>query len=283
MLIIKNTIMTIVYSKLLNRSLQALCLVFVLSACSATVKLPGPVKKSNNSQVQPKNVIKQAPKADKAKIHAELARGYLQQKQYSIAKSELDKVLKMDPEHSEGNYVMALLMMDLEQFERTEQHFERAVKADNENSAAAHDFGMFLCQTGQERRSIDYFEIAVSNPLFNRSELSYMRAGECLAKIGDPAAEKYLKGALNKNGKLRPALYRLASIKYEQKSYLLARAYIERYLAITKPQPASLLLAYQIESKLKANDVADKYRTILLEEFAGSKQANILRGQLQQQ
>ena len=282
MLPLKNTITTIVYENLLSRNLTVLCLALALSACSATVKLPGPVKKNNSSKAQPRNVIKEAPKADKTKIHAKLARGYLQQKQYAIAKTELDKVLRMEPDHSEGNYVMALLMMELDQFDKAEKHFEKAVKSDKENSAAAHDFGMFLCQTGQERRSISYFETAVSNPLFARSELSYMRAGECLAKIGDPEAEKYLKGALTKNAKLRPALYRLASIKYEQKSYLLARAYIERYLAITKPQPASLFLAYQIESKLKAKDVADKYRLTLLEEFPGSKQANSLRGQVQQ-
>jgi len=68
-------------------------------------------------------------------------------------------------------------------------------------------------------------------------------------------------------------------IKHEQQSYLSARAYIERYLAITKPQPASLLLAYKIESKLKAVDVAEQYRMKLLEEFPGSKQAGSLRRQ----
>ena len=217
--------------------------------------------------------------ADKAMIHAQLAKGYLQQKQYSVAKDELEQALRINPNHSDSNYVMALLMMQLEQYEAAESHFAKAVKAKPDNSAAAHDFGMLLCQISKERESVKYFEIAVSNPLFERSELSYMRAGECLAKIRDPGAEEYLKRALKVNPRLRPALYRLAVINHDAGAYFPARAYIERYFAITKPQPAALLLAYKIESKLKATDMASRYRTDLLEGFPGSVQASQLRKQ----
>ena len=69
----------------------------------------------------------------------------------------------------------------------------------------------------------------------------------------------------------------MAKIKYDTQSYLSARAYIERFNAITKPQPASLLLGYQIELKLNANDVAQKYRAQLLDDFPASSQARSLR------
>lgn len=221
-------------------------------------------------------------KEDKAVAYTQLARGYLQKKQYAVAKGELQKALSIDPNHSDTNYVMGLLMMDLKQYSVAEEHFARAVKSDKENSAAAHDFGMFLCQLGKVTESIDYFEIAVSNPLFQRAELSYMRAGECLSKINDPRAERYLKNALDVNPRLGPALFRLAAIKFNAEEYFSARAYVERYMAITKPQPAALYLAYNIESKLNATDVADKYRLELLEDFPGSDQANRLRRQFKE-
>ncbi len=214
---------------------------------------------------------------DKAIIHTRLAEGYLKQKQYAVAKSELEKALRINPNHSPSNYVMALLMIELEQYDVAQDYFEKSVKADKNNSSAAHDFGTFLCQRGQELRSVEMFELAVSNPFFERPELSYMRAGECLARINDDRAEGYLKKALSINAQMRPALYRLAQIKFKNRSYLSARAYIERFFAITKPQPASLLLAYKIESKLKANEIAEKYRTTLLEQFPGSRQASTLR------
>jgi type IV pilus assembly protein PilF len=169
-------------------------------------------------------------------------------------------------------------MMELEQYDLAEKHFSRAVSSNHENASAAHDFGMFLCQIGKERASVRYFEIAASNPLFQNQELSNMRAGECLARINDPKAEQYLKEALSVNPQLRPALYQLAVIKYQTKSYLSARAYIERFFAITNPQPAALLMAYKIELKLKATVVAEQYRQKILEGFPGSLEASTLRG-----
>ena len=201
----------------------------------------------------------------------------MEQKQFATAKAELEKALRLAPNHSDSNYVMALLMLKLNNANDAEYYFEKAVSSNRENSSAAHDFGMLLCQTGQEKRSVEYFEIAASNPLFNRAELSYMRAGECLDLINDKRAEAYLKKALTYNAKLRPALYRLALLKKKNGQNLNARAYIERFLAITKPQPDALLLAYQIESSLNANEEAEQYRKRLVENFPGSKQAASLR------
>ena len=65
--------------------------------------------------------------------------------------------------------------------------------------------------------------------------------------------------------------------RYDANNYLSARAYVERYFAITEPQPDSLLLAYKIESGMNAKSVADSYRTELLNNFPGSKEARSIR------
>ena len=210
-------------------------------------------------------------------LHTRLAREYMEQKQYAIAKTELEKALSLDSNHSDSNYVMGLLQIQLKNNKDAEYYLKRAVKSNSENSSAAHDFGLFLCQIGKERESIEYFDLAASNPLFKRAELSYMRAGECLARIQDSDAELYLRKALEFNPRLRPALYQLAHIKRQSQQNLSARAYIERYLAITNPQPEALLLAYEIELSLRAYDVAENYRKQILESFPGSSAARQLR------
>lgn len=223
------------------------------------------------------DAAKTTPASDRAMLHTRLAREYMGENQLATAQGELEKALRLSPNHSDSNYVMGLLMIKLNNLKDAEYYLERSVKSNRENSSAAHDFGMLLCQTGKERRSVEYFEIAASNPLFKRAELSYMRAGECLDRIDDGRAEAFLKKALSYNSKLRPALFRLAMLKKKNGQNLNARAYIERYLAITKPQPDALLLAYEIESSLRADDVAETYRKKLLENFPGSKQAEKLR------
>lgn len=258
-----------ILSTLYQTIFRACCAVVVISLLTACV--------TSGASSKSKSKSSDDSKANRAMVHTKLARGYLQQKQYSTAKAALDKALSIYPQHSDSNYVMALLMNRLEQYADAEKYYAKAVQYDRENSPAAHDFGVFLCQTGKEEKAITYFEIAVSNPLFTRAELSYMRAGECLSKINDPRAEQFLKKALSLNPRLRPALYRLAAINYDQSSYMSARAYIERFFAITKPQPEALLLAYKIESNLNAQDVASGYRSKLLNDFPGSKEAASLR------
>ena len=218
------------------------------------------------------------PDRDKADIYAQLAVSYMKKEQYETAQGELEKALLIQPNHSQSNYVMGLLMIQTKQYDKVEGFMVRAVEADSQNSHAAHDFGSFLCQRGEELRSVEYFDRAVANPYFKRPGLSLMRAGECLYQVGrTEQAEAYLKQSLQRNAKFKPALFSLAKIKYETQSYLSARAYIERFNAITKPQPAALLLGYQIELKLNANDVAEKYRAQLLDKFPASAQARSLR------
>ena len=263
------TVMLTIYNKIANQVFTNLIVVLIgimLSACVTDSSL----NTSSNDR----------PVSDRAMIHAKLAQGYLKQKQYAVAKQELDMALDIDPNHSESNYVMALLMLELQQYDKTEESFIRAVKSDNTNSEAAHDFGTYLCQTGRERESVKYFDIAASNPLFLQSHLSYMRAGECLSRINDADAEAYLQRALTVNSQLGPALYRLAVLKHDAQEYLSARAYVQRYMAINKPQPEALLLAYKIESNLNATDFANEYRKQLLEDFPGSKEARELRDEL---
>lgn len=218
---------------------------------------------------------------DKALIHTQLAQSYLEKKQYSVAKQSLEKALSISPNHSNSNYVMGLLMLELEQHDKAESYLKTAVETNTENSSAAHDLGMVLCQRNKQQESIEYFRLAARNPLFNKPELSYMRAGECLSQLDkDKEATEYLKKALNINPALRPALIRLSKIQYDNESYFSARAYIERYFAITKPQPGALLLGFQIESALNSSEAATKYKKSLLEGFPGSKAAKVLRKML---
>ncbi len=245
-----------------------LTLLMALAACSRTSTGP-------DSNRQPS--IASASPDKKAVVHMQLARGYMEEKQYATAKIQLERALEISPAHSDSNYVMALLMLKLEQYSSAESHFERAVASDNENSSAAHDFGTFLCQINKPRKAVKYFDIAASNPLFDQAKLSYARAGQCIVRQDSERAEAYLRKALTLDSRLRPALYSLAQLKFNDGNHLSARAYIERYLAITTPKAESLMLAYKIESNLNSPEQANQYRTKLLTSFPGSKQAKELR------
>lgn len=236
-------------------------IVFVFNACASSGQKQVPVDPDR-----------------RAKTRTELAIGYLERNQLAIARQELERALELSPNHSRANQYMALLQLKLKRPNHAEGYFKTAIKSDPENSAAAHDYGVFLCRRGQLNEALKMFNMAISNPLYPRSDLSNMRAGECLMKANRHLrAEKYIKQALKQNSRLAPALYDMAIIQNRKNNNLSARGYIERYFSIGKETPSTLMLAIRIENSLSSPRAAHNYQQKLLTRFPVSKQAKQIR------
>lgn len=246
------------------RSLACLWCSLALAGCAAVpVEIPG-----------------QRADADaRAAVHTQLALGYLQRDQKQTALDEVQRALEISPEHSQANYVMAMLQTQLNHAENADLHYRRALESNPQNSIAAHDYAIFLCGRGRVEEAMGYFESALNNPLYEGRTLTNLRAGECLIKMRTDrrGAEPYFRAALKANPRLGPALYYLADIAYARQEYLDARAYIERYFAVERDTPASLLLAVKIESRLSAEDVAREYAARLRKNFGSSDEAKKLK------
>ena len=214
-----------------------------------------------------------------ASIHTQLAAGYLDADNLAVAQEELDVALAIDASHSDANYVYALLMLRLGKTADADRYFRRALRENPDNASAAHDYGVYLCRLGRNSDSIRYFDVAAQNPLFDRKELSLMRAGECTVEQDPEAAERFLRAALQINPRLQAALIQMASLSYDAGEYLQARAYIERYLGVTGGTADGLYLAYRIESELGADTVAEELRATLIRQFGESSEAELLRSE----
>ena len=72
-------------------------------------------------------------------------------------------------------------------------------------------------------------------------------------------------------------IYQLAQLSYTQKKYLQARAFIERFNAVTQQQrPEALLLGMNIERALGNQQGATDYAKQLIKQFPTSPQAQQL-------
>ena len=220
---------------------------------------------------------------DATSEHTQLAAAYLDAGNLATAQEEIELALASDRNNSDANYVYALLMLQLRRTAEADEYFRRALRSDPANAEAAHDYGVYLCRLGRASDSIRYFEIAAQNPLFERRELSLMRAGECMVNEDPEAAERFLRAALEINPRLQAALIQMASLSFDSGKYLQARAYIERHLGVSGETADGLLLAYQIETRLGADTVAGEYREVLLREFGDSDEAMMLRSEDRQE
>jgi type IV pilus assembly protein PilF len=107
----------------------------------------------------------------------------------------------------------------------------------------------------------------------------YTNAGICLIDHGDgqfDQAENDFRKALEANPNNPSALYYMAKTLYAKNDVFRARAFIQRFEAVSPARPDSLLLARNIEVKLGHAEGAREYNQRLHEQFPDSEQTRSL-------
>ncbi|MDH3513680.1 MAG: type IV pilus biogenesis/stability protein PilW [Gammaproteobacteria bacterium] len=219
----------------------------------------------------------QAKIAKLAETHVLLGSGYLQRGQLEIASEELGKALKISPDYSQANNIMAVLQWRLKDYASADRYFRKALASDDNNASAQHNYGAFLCDRGKIDEGLKYFDAAIANQMYSYAADVNLNAGVCLMKKPMPAAaEKYFREALQINPKLPGALYHMAKISLDSGKAISGRAFIERYFQAAEDTPESLLLAVKIERALRNKNAEASYAIRLRGKFPASPEAEQL-------
>lgn len=215
---------------------------------------------------------KQAKVDKQVETHVLLGSGYLQRGQPEVAKEELDKALKIDPDSSQANNMMAMLQWRLKAYAEAERHFRKALASDEKNASAHHNYGAFLCDRGELNEGIRHLDAAAANPLYPYGAEVNLNAGMCLMKKPAPgAAEKYFREALHINPGLPGALYQMARISWDSGRALPARGFLERFFqSSAQDTPEVLLLAVKVEHALRNKNAEASYALRLRSKFPKS-------------
>ena len=68
----------------------------------------------------------------------------------------------------------------------------------------------------------------------------------------------------------------MSEVSFQTERYLPARAYLERYLAVSSHSPQSLWLGVQIERKLGDKNSASSYAMMLKSNYPDSRETQLL-------
>jgi type IV pilus assembly protein PilF len=219
----------------------------------------------------------EASERTRARLRTELAAGYFERGNLSVALEEVTLALRADPNYSPAYNVAALIHIALKQDGPAEQNFTQALRINPQDADANHNYGWFLCQRKREAEGIKYFLDAVRNTLYQTPERSYLSAALCARAIGNTAgAEEYLRQALQVRPNFVPALYYLADIAYARGDYLGARKYLGSLTRIASPSPEVLWLGVRVERKLGDQTSEQSYALQLRNRFPDSTQAQAL-------
>ncbi|MCH9027068.1 MAG: type IV pilus biogenesis/stability protein PilW [Proteobacteria bacterium] len=227
------------------------------SACVTTGRKPEPDKQSISAA---------------AGYNLQLGVAYMHQGHMEAALEILEKSIRQDPDRADTHTALAVLYIRLGRLAEAGAEYRRSLRLEPDNSATLNNYGAYLCQRGDYDEAMENFARAVKNPLYRTPAAAHTNAGLCARDKGNSGqAESYFRLALAADPEFIGALLQLADLSFEEKIYLQARAFMDRYMAsAASATPDALWLGLRVEEALGDKAAAGAYSMQLLEKFPDS-------------
>jgi len=203
-----------------------------------------------------------------AETNTALGRQYMERGEYEIALEKLKRAIGYDKTYAPAHTMLGVLYETIGETEEAGVEYRKAVQYDPKDGSVNNNYGAYLCGVGKADEAERYFRAAVDDPFYDTPAIALSNAGSCALSAGDlDKAESFLRQSLEYDPKLAAALLPMAEVSYRKESYLRARAFLQRFEAVSPTTQESLLLGYTIESRLGDMASAERYRLELLERY----------------
>jgi type IV pilus assembly protein PilF len=186
----------------------------------------------------------------RARIRLELAVGYFEQGQTTIALDELKQSIAADPT------------------------FGKALSINPQNSNVVHNLGWLLCQQAKYPESLLLFSQALSNPQYGERAKTLMAQGLCEIRAGRTADAEL---SLLKSYEFDPGnpitAYHLATLLFQRGDFVRSRFYVRRLNNSELANAESLWLGVKVERRMENRDAMLQLATQLQKRFPQSREA----------
>jgi type IV pilus assembly protein PilF len=217
-------------------------------------------------------------KKEQAETSLQLGMRYLELNMLRAAKENLEIALAMDASNERTHNALGVLHERLNQYDIAGQYYKNAIKINPESASIRNNYGRFLCERGDSAAGMQLLKQALAMPLNNRKWFAYTNIGRCELRSGkQELADGNFRQALLINGSYAPALLEMQKISYRKGSYMSARAFLERYLAVAQHNAETMWIAVQTERALGHQKLSDEYKETLFNRFPASKEAQQLK------
>ena len=204
----------------------------------------------------------------------QLGARYYRNGEYELARQRLLSSLEKDPRNAMAHSALALTYEQLDNIRLATESYEAAIDLAPNDYSVLNTYAVFLCRYGKYDEAQKHFERAINIRENDDVQITLTNAGVCMLGKPDPVqAEKYFRAALDSKSTYGDALLQMSNIKFQSGEYLLARAFMQRYLASNVPAADVLYLGYQIEDALGDEQERAQYSNRLLREYPQSAEA----------
>ncbi|QXI37668.1 type IV pilus biogenesis/stability protein PilW [Pseudomonas xantholysinigenes] len=194
---------------------------------------------------------------DAGRAYVQLGLGYLQQGLTEQAKAPLGKALALDGRDADAHAALALVFQAEGEPALADQHFQKALAARPNDTRIRNNYGSFLYAQGRFAEAQANFRQAGADTLYPERSRVYENLGLTALKLGQAGqARDYLEKALRLNQRQPKALLEMAELSYENRHYVPARDYYDRFSQLSDQNARSLLLGSRLARALDEQGTA---------------------------
>jgi len=263
----------------MKRFIPTLCLLLLatlLGACAGGAGQPG-----GGSLAEPLTEFDEPENRKRARIRIELASGYFEQGQTTVALDEIKQALAADPNYAPAYNLRGLVYMQMSEPALAEASFNRAIQLNPRDADAMHNLGWMWCQQGRLAPSLEQFGRALAVTGYANTARTWMAQGVCQVRAGMNAeAEKSLTRAFELDASNPITMYNLARLLLQRGDALRAQFYVRRLNGSPDLVNAETLwLGVRVERRLGNAEGVRQLADQLRQRFPNSPEwARYLRG-----
>lgn len=257
------------------RGLMGAALVALLAGCvSTTTQTTRPVGSADGNRTEMVTASDEPSGRRRARIRLELAIGYFEAGQTTVALDEIKQALTADPNFADAYNLRGLAYMRLDDAGMAEDSFRRAIALNPREPNTLHNYGWLLCQQKRFGDAAQQFSAALAVPSYADRAKTLMTQGICQMQAGQrPEAERSLLQAYEIDAGNPVIGYNLAALLAQRDDWARAQFYIRRVNNSPSANAETLWLGIKTERKLNNRDAMSQLGGQLQRRFPQSREA----------
>jgi type IV pilus assembly protein PilF len=257
-------------SKLFEKFFQACLFVIVLTGLTACASSGG-YDASRSTEIVTDSDEPEVRK--RAKIRLQLAVGYFEQGQTTVALDEIKQALVTDPGFTEAFNLRGLIYMRLNDMRLADESFRRAMSLNPNDANVLHNYGWMLCQQTRYTEAVQVFTRAIANPTYGGRAKTWMTQGLCQVRAGQILEAEHSLGKSYELDAGNPITgYNLALLLFGRNELTRSQFYIRRLNNSELANVESLWLGIKVEQRLNNYEAVQQLAGQLRKRYPQSRE-----------
>ena len=247
-------------------SVSLLSLGTVLSGCASRTSATAHQSDLETASDEPAN-------RKRAKIRLELAAGYFEKGQTTIALDEVKQSISADPTLIEAYNLRGLIYTRLDDVPLAEESYRRALSINPNAASIQHNYAWLLCHNGRMPEAMQLFGRALANPAYGDRAKTWMAQGLCQLENGQKVdAEASLLRSYELDAGNPVTGYNLALLLFQRGEFVRSQFYVRRINNSELANAETLWLGIRVERRVDNRDAMMQLAAQLKKRFPQSKE-----------